>query len=148
MLKARTDLLWFGGIGTYIKATSETHGDAGDKGNDALRIDAPEIRSKVIGEGANLGATHSARICMSLLGIKCYESIREIDSKINCHLLGTILPFLNNLKKNNKNENVKNNIIVEFVNTTKKGICKIGKISNCSNGLKIIKYFIYHPTNI
>jgi len=44
ILKARTDLLWFGGIGTYIKATSESHGDAGDKSNDAVRLDAPDIR--------------------------------------------------------------------------------------------------------
>lgn len=62
MLKARTDLLWFGGIGTYVKASSETNADAGDKGNDALRIDATEIRAKVIGEGANLAVTQRARI--------------------------------------------------------------------------------------
>ncbi|HBR69495.1 MAG TPA: hypothetical protein DEA55_08995, partial [Rhodospirillaceae bacterium] len=53
MLLARTDLLWFGGIGTYIKAKTETHADAGDKTNDALRINGCEIRAKVIGEGAN-----------------------------------------------------------------------------------------------
>ena len=62
MLKARADLLWFGGIGTYIKATSESHGDVGDKGSDALRIDAAEVRAKVIGEGANLAITQLARI--------------------------------------------------------------------------------------
>ncbi|MCB9990412.1 MAG: NAD-glutamate dehydrogenase [Rhodospirillales bacterium] len=62
MLRARTDLLWFGGIGTYIKATHESHADVGDKGNDALRINAPEIRARVIGEGANLAVTQAARI--------------------------------------------------------------------------------------
>ena len=62
MLKSRTDLLWFGGIGTYIKSTTETHADAGDKANDAIRIDAPEIRAKVIGEGANLAVTQLGRI--------------------------------------------------------------------------------------
>ena len=62
MLKARTDLLWFGGIGTYIKSTKETHADAGDKASDAIRIDAPEVRAKVIGEGANLGVTQLGRI--------------------------------------------------------------------------------------
>jgi glutamate dehydrogenase len=62
MLKARTDLLWFGGIGTYIKATSESNADVGDKGNDSLRLNAPEIRAKVIGEGANLAITQAARI--------------------------------------------------------------------------------------
>jgi glutamate dehydrogenase len=62
MLKARTDLLYFGGIGTFIKSTVESHQDAGDRGNDSLRIDSPELRAKVIGEGANLGMTQRARI--------------------------------------------------------------------------------------
>ncbi|MAE50376.1 MAG: glutamate dehydrogenase [Micavibrio sp.] len=62
MLKARTDLLWFGGIGTYIKSSNETHADVGDKTNDSLRIDAEELRAKVIGEGANLGVTQLGRV--------------------------------------------------------------------------------------
>lgn len=68
MLRARTDLLWVGGIGTYIKASTETHGDVGDKGNDALRIDATDIRAKVIGEGANLAITQRARIEYAMRG--------------------------------------------------------------------------------
>lgn len=62
MLKARTDLLFFGGIGTYIKSTDESASDAGDRSNDALRIDASELRAKVIGEGANLAVTQRGRI--------------------------------------------------------------------------------------
>ncbi len=62
MLRARTDLLWFGGIGTYIKASKETHADVGDKSNDGLRINASEIRAKVLGEGANLAITQRGRI--------------------------------------------------------------------------------------
>ena len=62
MLKARTDLLWFGGIGTYIKSSKESHADVGDKASDALRINAPDLRAKVIGEGANLGVTQLGRI--------------------------------------------------------------------------------------
>jgi len=62
MLKARTDLLWFGGIGTYIKSTGETHTDVGDKANDAPRINGKEVQAKVIGEGANLGLTQRGRI--------------------------------------------------------------------------------------
>lgn len=62
MLKARTDLLWFGGIGTYIKSEKETHREASDKANDPIRVDASEIRAKVIGEGANLGVTQRGRI--------------------------------------------------------------------------------------
>ncbi len=56
------DLLWFGGIGTYIRASSETDTDAGDRANDAIRITAQEVQAKAIGEGANLGLTQNARI--------------------------------------------------------------------------------------
>lgn len=62
MLQARTDLLFFGGIGTYIKSEDETHGDVGDKANDALRINGKQVRAKVIGEGANLAVTQLGRI--------------------------------------------------------------------------------------
>ena len=68
ILSAQTDLLWFGGIGTYIKATSETHADAGDKANDSIRLNASKIRAKVIGEGANLGTTQLGRIEFSKNG--------------------------------------------------------------------------------
>lgn len=62
MLQAESDLLWFGGIGTYIKASSESNMDVGDKGNDSLRINATQVNAKVIGEGANLAITQAARI--------------------------------------------------------------------------------------
>ncbi|MBA4794101.1 MAG: NAD-glutamate dehydrogenase [Phenylobacterium sp.] len=62
ILKAPAELLYLGGIGTYVKASRESHADVGDKTNDALRVDADELRVKVIGEGANLGLTQAARI--------------------------------------------------------------------------------------
>lgn len=62
MLKARTDLLWFGGIGTYLKARHESHADVGDKANDAIRVDGQDCRASVIAEGANLGVTQLGRI--------------------------------------------------------------------------------------
>jgi glutamate dehydrogenase len=62
ILKARVDLLWFGGIGTYVKASSETNLEAGDRGNDTLRVDGRDIRARVVGEGANLGFTQRGRI--------------------------------------------------------------------------------------
>jgi glutamate dehydrogenase len=68
ILKAEVDLLWFGGIGTYVKSSSESHGDAGDRANDAIRINAPQIHAKVVGEGANLGVTQRARIEYALAG--------------------------------------------------------------------------------
>ena len=62
LLKAEIDLLWFGGIGTYIKATSQSQQEAGDRANDALRINGCEVGAKVVGEGANLGVTQLGRI--------------------------------------------------------------------------------------
>jgi glutamate dehydrogenase len=62
ILCAPVDLLWNGGIGTYVKASGETHAEVGDKANDVLRADASELRCKVVGEGGNLGLTQRARI--------------------------------------------------------------------------------------
>ena len=62
ILKAHVDLLWNGGIGTYVKASSESHSDVGDRSNDAVRIDARELNCKVIGEGGNLGLSQLGRI--------------------------------------------------------------------------------------
>ncbi|MBN9320051.1 MAG: NAD-glutamate dehydrogenase [Caulobacterales bacterium] len=62
ILKARAELLYFGGIGNYVKASRESHAQAGDKANDAIRIDGAELRVKVVGEGANLGMTQAGRI--------------------------------------------------------------------------------------
>ena len=62
ILKAPVDLLWNGGIGTYVKASSETHADVGDRANNALRINGAELRCKVVGEGGNLGFTQKGRI--------------------------------------------------------------------------------------
>ena len=62
ILKAPVDLLWNGGIGTYVKASSETHADAGDKANDAVRVNGSEVRAKVAGEGGNLGWTQRGRV--------------------------------------------------------------------------------------
>jgi glutamate dehydrogenase len=68
VLAAPVDLLWNGGIGTYVKASTESQADAGDRSNDAVRIDATRLRARVIGEGGNLGLTQAARIEYSLGG--------------------------------------------------------------------------------
>src|ERR1035437_6679949 len=68
ILAAPVDLLWNGGIGTYVKASSESHADVGDRSNDAVRIDASRLRARVVGEGGNLGFTQAARIEYSLGG--------------------------------------------------------------------------------
>lgn len=68
LLKTHCDLLWFGGIGTYIKAAHESHADADDRSNDQIRINADEIGALIVGEGANLGMTQGARISFALRG--------------------------------------------------------------------------------
>ncbi|MEV4171810.1 NAD-glutamate dehydrogenase [Nonomuraea sp. NPDC049709] len=68
ILRAPVDLLWNGGIGTYVKAGAEANSDVGDKANDGLRVNASELRCKVIGEGGNLGFTQLARIEFALNG--------------------------------------------------------------------------------
>ena len=62
ILRAPVDLLWNGGIGTYVKAASETHAAVGDRSNDPVRINARELRCRVVGEGGNLGFTQAARV--------------------------------------------------------------------------------------
>jgi glutamate dehydrogenase len=68
ILMAKADLMWFGGIGTYIRASTESDEDAGDRANDAIRITAKQLGVKVIGEGANLGVTQRARIEFAVRG--------------------------------------------------------------------------------
>ncbi|MEI6438710.1 MAG: NAD-glutamate dehydrogenase [Alphaproteobacteria bacterium] len=68
ILKARVELLYLGGIGTYVKAQTESHADVGDKTNDAWRVNGADLRVKVVGEGANLGLTQAGRIEFALHG--------------------------------------------------------------------------------
>jgi glutamate dehydrogenase len=68
ILRAPVDLLWNGGIGTYVKSGDESHADAGDKANDGLRVDGAELRCRVVGEGGNLGFTQQGRIEYALKG--------------------------------------------------------------------------------
>ena len=70
ILRAPVDLLWNGGIGTYIKASHESHFEAGDHSNDRVRVNASELRTRVIGEGGNLGLTQAARMEAALNGVR------------------------------------------------------------------------------
>jgi glutamate dehydrogenase len=84
LLRAPVDLLWNGGIGTYVKASTETHADAGDKANDAVRIDASELRAKVIGEGGNLGVTQRGRIEYALAGGRINTDAIDNSGGVDC----------------------------------------------------------------
>jgi glutamate dehydrogenase len=83
ILKAPVDLLWFGGIGTYIRAESETNLDIGDRTNDAIRITAREVRAKVIGEGANLGVSQKGRIGYALAGGRINSDAIDNSAGVN-----------------------------------------------------------------
>src|SRR6202000_937460 len=68
LLKAPVDLLWFGGIGTYVKSATQTNLEVGDRANDAIRVNGADIRAKAGGEGANLGCTQLGRIEYAMAG--------------------------------------------------------------------------------
>ena len=84
ILTSQADLLWFGGIGTYVKASNEINTDVGDKSNDTLRINGNELRCKVIGEGGNLGCTQLARIEFSKDGGKINTDAVDNSAGVNC----------------------------------------------------------------
>jgi glutamate dehydrogenase len=69
ILRAPVDLLWNGGIGTYVKASTETHADCGDRANNAIRLNGKELRCKIVGEGGNLGMTQKGRVEAALHGV-------------------------------------------------------------------------------
>ncbi|HEY7225833.1 MAG TPA: NAD-glutamate dehydrogenase [Micromonosporaceae bacterium] len=77
ILRAPVDLLFNGGIGTYVKATSESHSDVGDKSNDAVRVNGAEVRARIVAEGGNLGLTQAGRIEYALRG----GSIDEVGAR-------------------------------------------------------------------
>ena len=84
ILRAPVDLLWNGGIGTFVKAGSESHADVGDRSNDALRIDAAELRCKVVGEGGNLGFTQLARVEFARRGGRINSDAIDNSGGVDC----------------------------------------------------------------
>ncbi len=84
ILKAPVQLLWFGGIGTYIKDRSESHLEVGDPGNDALRVNGTQVRAAVIGEGANLGVTQAGRIGFALKGGRINTDFIDNSAGVDC----------------------------------------------------------------
>jgi glutamate dehydrogenase len=84
ILKAPVDLVWFGGIGTYVKAAAENNIQVGDPANDRLRINAEDIRATAIGEGANLGVTQAGRIAFSALGGRINTDFIDNSAGVDC----------------------------------------------------------------
>jgi glutamate dehydrogenase len=84
MLAAPVDLLWNGGIGTYVKASSEIHADVGDKASDGVRINGSELRCRVVGEGGNLGLTQSARVEYARRGGRINNDAIDNSGGVDC----------------------------------------------------------------
>jgi len=84
ILLAPADLLWNGGIGTYVKAATESHADVGDKANDAIRVDGAELRVKVVAEGGNLGLTQRGRIEFARAGGKINTDAVDNSAGVDC----------------------------------------------------------------
>ncbi|OYX61216.1 MAG: glutamate dehydrogenase [Novosphingobium sp. 32-60-15] len=84
ILRSQVDLLWFGGIGTYMKGSQQNNADVGDPANDSLRVSANEVRAKVIGEGANLGTTQAARIEFALAGGRINTDFIDNSAGVDC----------------------------------------------------------------
>ena len=84
ILKSEVDLLWVGGIGTYVKGAEETHADVGDKANDGLRVNGKDLRCKVVGEGGNLGFTQLGRIEYALKGGRLNTDFIDNSGGVDC----------------------------------------------------------------
>ena len=83
-LAAPVDLLWNGGIGTYVKASTETHAEVGDRANDAVRVDGAQLRARVVGEGGNLGLTQRGRVEAALAGVRLNTDAIDNSAGVDC----------------------------------------------------------------
>lgn len=84
ILMAPVDLLWNGGIGTFVKARNQSHAEVGDRSNDSIRVNGNELRCKVVGEGGNLGFTPAARIEYALNGGRLYTDFIDNSGGVDC----------------------------------------------------------------
>ncbi|WP_041328318.1 NAD-glutamate dehydrogenase [Rubrobacter xylanophilus] len=84
LLKAEVDMLFNGGVGTFVKASSESHAEVGDKANDALRADASELRCRVVVEGGNLGFTQRGRVEYAMRGGRIYTDAIDNSAGVDC----------------------------------------------------------------
>ncbi len=84
ILKAPAELIWFGGIGTYIKSRSENNAEVGDPGNDVIRVNAAELRVKAIGEGANLATTQAGRVEFAQAGGRINTDFIDNSAGVDC----------------------------------------------------------------
>ena len=88
ILCSPVDLLWNGGIGTYVKSSDETNADIGDRANDSLRVDGKDLRAKVVGEGGNLGFSQRGRVEYALRGGRLTTPAAQAPGVAGCGVIG------------------------------------------------------------
>ncbi len=84
ILRAPVDLLWNGGIGTYVRSSDESNADVGDKTNDTVRVPAAALRCRVVGEGGNLGFTQLGRIEFAERGGRIFTDAIDNSAGVDC----------------------------------------------------------------
>jgi len=126
LMKAEIDLLWFGGIGTFIKSAAQTNLDVGDRANDAVRVDGRDVRAKVIGEGANLGLTQFGRVEYALRGgrlntdaIDNSAGVDTSDHEVNLKIL-----FSGPMRRGEITQDVRDAILTEMTDDVGRHVLK------------------------
>jgi len=116
LLKAPFDLLWNGGIGTYVKSAAETHVDVGDKANDSLRVNGHELRCRVVGEGGNLGVTQLGRVEFAAKGGMIYTDAIDNAAGVDCsdHEVNIKILLAQILSNGDMTEKQRNRLLVEM----------------------------------
>ncbi|MEB3702944.1 NAD-specific glutamate dehydrogenase [Candidatus Bealeia paramacronuclearis] len=126
IMKAQVDLIWFGGIGTFIKAREESNADVGDRANDNLRVNGREIRAKVIAEGANLGVTQLGRIEYAKSGGRLNTDAIDNSAGVDCSDHEVNIKILLGLLRESGKINLekRNEILVEMTDNVSKLVLK------------------------
>ena len=116
ILGSPVDLIWFGGIGTYVKASEQSNADVGDPANDAVRIDGNQLRCKVIGEGANLGITQAGRIEFAEGGGRINTDFIDNSAGVDCSdkEVNIKIPFNREMQEGRLSETKRNALLVKM----------------------------------
>ena len=116
ILKLPVDLLWFGGIGTYVKDRKETEGEVGDRANEAVRVNGQDVRAQIIGEGANLAMTQRGRIAYALKGGKLNRDSVDNSAGVDCsdHEVNIKILFQGIVKAGKLQEEGRNTLLKEM----------------------------------
>jgi glutamate dehydrogenase len=118
ILRSPVDLLWNGGIGTYVKAARETHEEVGDRTNNTTRVNANELRCRVVAEGGNLGFTQLARVEYALHGGKINTDFIDNSAGVDCsdHEVNLKIFLNQKMVTGNLTEAARNKLLVEMTN--------------------------------